>query len=603
VSENGQLPLEGPGFEDAEAVVSESAPAPDPADNAPATESETDASGELVAEQPTPIEPERVDDAVGSVTDVPIAPAGGEAADDGTEETGTGTADEPVDTEAVPATTSVPADAPTTLYFLTNRMNLNGVLSSRLVAPRDSFGKYYADLLDRCPGWVPLLTQPPGQDLVDAVLAERGAGAPVIIEFPPSVAGTQRLDVRVVYVPAVALADAIAIHFREERDLREHRARGYGNVHPHDDLLRVTPALFAGATSTASTIAAPGRAASVDWQRVDRIRGAVNAAVAAAGSGEQLAMAAAFLGAVKLPATMPLPDWMSWHELDDHGSPDDRIRPDQSVADHVVFHAAYDALGKCDATESWSPNAVLDEVAAGIQTSGLPADLLEAVLQNLQRVRSIVDVEVDFEPFRPNARALVGAKSLLLVLLRPDLGELIAWPQQETGADDATHVTAAVLAGRLRGLSRETTHVRTVALDDLTAAWAIRIAHGEAVGLGHVQFTANTRATALEVNGAELLAREPLMPDAVAKYRKIAAAEREDARINVCRAMGWPVEHRIELPGGAAVKRTESRITISTPSEISLVETVAEEPFLQQLAALNGDARRRVLSALDVRAR
>ncbi|WP_434447603.1 hypothetical protein [Lentzea sp. E54] len=595
MSEDGQLHLEGLGIEEGKPVVPEGAAEPDLADNASAAEPEAEASGEVVADA----ELELVDDdAVGAATEIPIKPAAVEAADDVAAGASARTAEEPVETETAQAVTSAAVDAPTALYFLTNRMNLNGVLSSRLVAPRESFGKYYADLLDRCPGWVPLLTQPPDQDLIDAVLAERGAGAPVIIEFPLSVAGKQPLDVPAVYVPAVALAEAIAIHFREERDLREHAARGYSNVHPHDDLLKVTPALFAGASSAGTTIVAPSEAASIDWQRIDRIRGAVNAAVAAAGSGEQLAVAAAFLGAVKFPATVTLPGWISWLELDDHSAPDDRIGPD-----HVGFRAMYDALGKRDAAEAWSPNAILDEVDAGIQTYGLPADLLETVDRNLKRVRSIVNVEVDFEPFRSNARALVSAKSLLLVLMRPDLGELLAWPQQETGADDITRVTAAVLAGRLRGLSREAIHLRTVALDDLTAAWAVRVAHGKAVALSGVQFTANTRGTALKVDGVELEAREPLMQDAVAKYRKIAEAKREAARIKVCRAMGWPVEHRIEVPEGAAVTSDQTGIIVSTPSEVSIVASVVEEPFVQQLAALSGDARRRALSALDVRRR
>jgi hypothetical protein len=603
VSEDGQLPLEGL-TEEGKPVVPESAAAPDLADDAPAAESETEATGEVVAEQRTEAEPELVDDdAVGSATEIPTKPAAVEAADDVAAGSGASTAEKPVETEAVPAATSAAVDAPTALYFLTNRMNLNGVLSSRLVAPRESFDKYYADLLDHCPSWVPLLTQPPGQDLIDVVLAERGAGAPVIIEFPLGLAGKQPLDVPAVYVPAVALSEAIAIHFREERDLREHRARGYSNVHPHEDLLKVTPALFADASSAGNTIAALREAPSINWQRIDRIRGAVNAAVAAAGSGEQLAVAAAFLGAAKFPATVTLPDWISWRELDDHGAPDDRIGPDQSVADHVGFRAVYDALGRRDSTEAWSPNIILDEVATSIQASGLPADLLDAVMRTLQRVRSIVNIEVDFEPFRPNGRALVSAKSLLLVLLRPDLGELLAWPQQETGADDVTRVTAAVLAGRLRGLSREAIHLRSIALDDLTAAWAVQVAHEKAVALSGVQFTANTHGTALKVDGVELGAREPLMPDAVAKYRKIAEAMREAARIKVCRAMGWPVEHRIEVPEGAAVTSSESEISISTPSEVSMVARVAEEPFVQQLAALSGDARRRALSALDARRR
>lgn len=603
MSEDGLLPLEGLGTEEDKSVVPGDAAVPDPADKDPATESETEARGEVVAEQDTEAEPEPVDDdTVVPATAIPIKPVT-VVADDGAAEAGITTAEEPVQTEAVPAATSAAADTSTALYFLTNRMNLNGVLSSRLVAPRESFGKYYADLLDRCPGWVPLLTQPPGQDLIDAVLAERGAGAPVIIEFPLSVAGEQPLDVPVVYVPAVGLAEAIAIHLREERDVREHGARGYSNVHPHEDLLKVSAAQFAGASSAGSIIAAPPEAASIDWQRIDRIRGAVNAAVAAAGSGEELAVAAAFLGAEKFPATVTLPEWVSWRELNDHGAPDDRIGPDQSLADHVGFRAVYDALGRCDATEAWSPNAILDEVATGIRASGLPTDLLDAVMRNLQRVRSIVNVEVDFEPFRPNARAMVSAKSLLLVLLRPDLGELLAWPQHDTGADDATRVTAAVLAGRLRGLSREAIHLRSIALDDLTAAWAVEVAHGKAVALSGVQFTANARGTALKVDGVELEAREPLMPDVVAKYRKIAEAKREAARIKVCRAMGWPVEHRIVVPEDAAVTSSESGITISTPNEVSMVASVAEEPFVQQLSALSGDVRRRALSALDARKR
>ncbi|MFJ5989262.1 hypothetical protein [Lentzea sp. NPDC092896] len=574
MSEDGRLPLEGLGTDAGKDVVLEGTAAPDSPENA-------DASGagegvEVPPEPRTDREPVPVDDGTVGLT-----------------------AEVPVGIEAAPTGPSDVALVPTALYFLTNRMNLNGVLSSRLVAPRESFGKYYSDLLDHCPGWVPLLTRPPGRELVDAVLAERGAGAPVIIEFPLSVAGRRQLDVPAVFVRAVALAEAIAIHFRDERDLREHAARGYSNVHPHDHLLKVTPALFADGSS--SIIAAPSEAAPIDWRRIDRIRGAVNAAVSAADSGEQLAVAAAYLGAVKFPATLTVPDWMSWRELNDHGAPDARMELDRSVTDHVGFRVVYDTIGKHDAGDAWDPNVILDKVAAGIQTAGLPADLLEAVMRNLQRVRSIVNVEVDFEPFRHNVRALVSAKSLLLVLLRPDLGELLAWPQQETGADEGTRVTAAVLAGRLRGLSREAIDLRSVALDDLSADWVVRVAHGKSTALGGVQFTANTRGTVLKVDGRELKAHDALMKDVVAKYRKITEVKREAARIKVCRAMGWPVEHHIAVPEGAAVTSTESGITVSTSMEVSVVASVAEEPFVQRLAALSGEARRQALSALDVR--
>src|SRR6185437_1000463 len=98
-----------------------------------------------------------------------------------------------------------------------------------------------------------------------------------------------------------------------------------------------------------------------------------------------------------------------------------------------------------DVSEAWSPNEVLDAVEARVREADLADDAVDAIIRNLGRVRSIVNVEVDFEPFRQSGRALVSAKALLLVLLRPELDELLAWPEDETGADDATRIVAAVL--------------------------------------------------------------------------------------------------------------------------------------------------------------
>ena len=175
--------------------------------------------------------------------------------------------------------------------------------------------------------------------------------------------------------------------------------------------------------------------------------------------------------------------------------PDARPQPDSALPDHVGFRAAYEVLGERDVTEAWSPNEVLDAVEARVRKAGLADDAADAMVRNLGRVRSIVNVEVDFEPFRPSARALVSAKALLLVLLRQELDQLLAWSDEETGADDATRIVAAVLAGRLRGLSRESTELRSLELDDLTAAWAVRVASGGSASLGRAQFVANSRGT------------------------------------------------------------------------------------------------------------
>ncbi|HXH78424.1 hypothetical protein [Nocardioides sp.] len=510
---------------------------------------------------------------------------------------------EPTSMRPVAPQGEVTVSHPTALYFLTNRMNLNGVLSSRLVAPRESYGKYYIDLLEQVPGWVPLLAQSPSQALIEAVTAERGAGTPVLIEFPVSVVKTAELKASVVYLPALALSQAVAIHFREERDLREHRARGYKNVHPHDELLKVTPDLFAGDGHGQVVLTAPVDPSQVSWKRIDRIRGAINGALAAVQSGEQLAVAAAFLGEVKFPASVSLPDWISWREVDDHDTAPDCLAPDVGVPDHVGFRAVYEVLGDQDATVAWSPNAVLDTVASRIREAGLEAESADALIRNLQRVRSIVNVEVDFEPFRPTARALVSAKALLLVLLRSELEELLAWSDEQTGADDLTRVTAAVLAGRLRGLSRESTTLRSLALDDLTADWAVRVARGEAGALGQVRFSATARGTSLKLDGVELSGQGAFLPDPMAKYKKVADAKKEAVRIAVSRAVGWPVTHRINVPSDAATSEDGGVLTIRTPGEVELAVSVDEEEFLAKLDSLGGSAKHLALAAFDLRKR
>ena len=597
MTEDDQLPFEGPSGDQNDQ------PAPDPAkepDAAAGSEPRV-AEGIDQADEPT--------DPPAPAPDEPRGELGDEPPSAKNDVAGESAAPEP-DAVATPGgelaardvrgSTAV-APAAESLYFLTNRMNLNGVLSSRLVAPRESFQKYYSDLLQQTPGWVPLLTHVPTATQIDAVTSERGAGTPVIIEFPREVVGKSRPDESTVYVPAVALSEAVGIHLPSARDLREHQARVYSNVHAHDDLLRVTPELFESEAADPETLTPPSASPEVDWRNIDRIRGAVNAALAAANSGEQLALVAAMLGAAKLPATVSVPPWLGWSDIDDHATPDARPQPDNALPDHVGFRAAYDVLGERDVAEAWSPNDVLDAVEARVREADLAADAVDAMVRNLGRVRSIVNVEVDFEPFRPSTRALISAKALLLVLLRQELDQLLAWPDNETGADDATRIVAAVLAGRLRGLSRESTGLRSLELDDLTAAWAVRVAKGRPAPLGRAKFVANSRGTSLKIDGIEASAQDALLPDLVSKYRKIAEARKEATRVRVSRVMGWPVEHHIQVPDGATVETSDSVITVATPAEVALIATVEEERFVHRLAALTGSERRGAAAALAAR--
>lgn len=594
MTEDDQLPFDGPsddqqnqstlGAGDASAEAEVASTANDRHDHGDASMAvDAPAAEEPIAERseqpPTPEEPAVVAQPADSATVL------------------TGTSERSASGAAV-SSSGVPAH---TVYFLTNRMNLNGILSSRLVAPRESFQKYYADLLQQTPGWVPLLRDAPAPAHIEAVTSERGAGAPVLVEFPLDALGKVKLDAPIVYVPAIALSEAVAIHLPSERDLREHRARGYSNIHPHDHLLRVTPELFQSGASDVITLSPASPAPAIDWRSIDRIRGAINAAFASVTSGEQLVLAAALVGATKLPATVNVPAWFGWVDLDDHAAPDTRPAPDSARPDHVGFRAAYDVLGDRDVSEAWSPNEVLDAVENRVREAGLADDAADAMVRNLGRVRSIVNVEVDFEPFRPSTRALVSAKALLLVLLRQELDQLLAWPHDETGADDATRIVAATLAGRLRGLARESVDLRSLALDDLTAAWAVRVARGGSASLGKAQFGANNRGTTLKISGVEVASHAALLPDLVSKYQKTAEARKEALRIKVSRAMGWPVEHRVQIPDGASVEADEARITIATSGEVVVEVAVDEDGFVRRLQSLTGSERRRAAEAFATR--
>lgn len=470
------------------------------------------------------------------------------------------------------------------LYFLTNRMNLNSVLSSRVLAPRESFYKHYADLLDLSPGWVPVLTSPPSAALLERVVAERGAGAPVLIELSEEALRGRPADGSVIYLPAAQFTDVKAIHFRDKRSLREHQARNYGNVHPHDHLLVLSPELFESDTYVDIAIEPPGKAPRADWLDLDRVRGAVSAALAAADTGESLAVTAGLLGITEFSSDVFLPSWLSWRELSGDTEPP-LSETDEEVADRLIFQSAYRVLGRCDRTESWRPIEVLDAVRADIATADYSDRVQRSTERNLRYIREIVNIERDFEPFRNRRRQHVAAKALLMVLLRPDLGQLLEWSTAETGANDTTRVAAAVLAGRLRGLARESVENRNLAMDDLTASWAVGVAEGMPQPLGAARFITDDTRSALLIDEIEVCTSPPLVPDPFPLYEALDTGDRHSARIAASRRFGWPVEVRVQVPPDATIKNDESLITITTAGDVQIEMHVDEQVFKERLDA------------------
>lgn len=494
------------------------------------------------------------------------------------------------------------------LYFLTNRMNLNTILGSRLIAPREAYLKHYADLLDLTPRWVPLLTAAPAKEHLDIVTRERGSGSPVLVELSGDVVKAARRvsDDGVVYLHAATMADARAIHFPDERSLREHRARIYSNVHPHEDLVRVTPALFSG-DGVEVEIVSPGGTPSPDWRRVDRIRGAANAVVNYAISSGRLALAAALLGETVDDPGVELPGWLTWTELDDHEHAQREGAP--RSPDAVTFAAAYSVLADFDIAGSWSPGAVLNAVVERVEDVSLSDDDRALVMRNLQRVRQLVDAEVEFEPFRSTASALMSAKALILVLLRPDLGDLLAWSCSATGADEVTELVAAVFAGRLRGVAREAVELRSIQFDDATASWAVQVADDPKAVRPRIDLVWDGP----QVTVASGAAPEDASPSApvevavasslVSAYSELGSRSRAAARLRVARRMGWPVTTVVKVPAGSDVALEGSAINVVGVDAVKLSDSISEQDFLALAATVASDRVDEALMALHPRRR
>ncbi len=482
-------------------------------------------------------------------------------------------------------------DAGRRYFYVTNRLNLNGILSSRIVAPREAYDKYYLDLLDRCPGWVPLLSAAPPPSVVNAVAVERGSGGPVIVEFTGKIRGlVAGDDSDYVYIPAVPLSEAVAIHLPDKKSLRELRARSYKNVYDYDDLVRVTPELFAGDTAVRDPVV-PAAAHSIDWQMVDRVRGAVSAAISAAESGEQLALVARCLGAAISEGvaddTIP---WLNWAVLNDlDTSTGDSVTSNATEPDLLLFKAAYDVIARTDASKDWSPGTFVDAVTQALDPSSTESVRAE-IDRNLARVRQIINVEEEFKPFSGKG-GLTSAKAMLLLSLRVDLAQLNSWPSDETGADDATRIVAAVFAGRLRGLSREDTATRSKEFDDITARWAVGLATARNSTLGDVSFVAEDDRTELIVDGAVIRRAEALLPDPIRLYNAVEKSERDDVRLKVASIMKWPIATIIRIIGDYEARKIESGAEIVTRDAVEFDQNVDEADFLRWLSETRRDRK------------
>jgi len=467
-------------------------------------------------------------------------------------------------------------------YLLTNQMNLNGILSSRLIGPRVAFGKYYQDPLELTGGVPALLPSAPHQDLV-AYATERTRSGPALLEvvLARPLAGVTTVD-------AVPVRAVRAVHVPDEKQRRALVARKYNNVRPGTVRFTVSPELFVGSI-TAADLAAAAAAAAVgttalpvdSWPVVDRVRGASSAAVAGAADPVGVEWALSMLDARSVE------DWMARFASDEVFDSD---------SEKAIARAAARVFISSDVQRAWDPAAVLAAVSDDPGITSLSSFERNIVVSNIETVATIVSGHREFLPFSTTTRGLRIAKALLLALLRHDLVEQLSWPSAETGADQVTRQVAATLTGLLRGLSREVISVRSDLVDDLTAQRMSPVVVAE---FGLSELSARIQKSAdeflLTISG-EIVARAERRIDPLALFDATDPSRAESVGAAIARALNDPslevvivtapsVELR-SLPGvpvavtfrGGAVVTTEvdrvalrARLQSLTDQEVRLV--------------------------------
>lgn len=127
-------------------------------------------------------------------------------------------------------------------WLPTNRYNLVAIQASRLVRPLQGYRKYYADILDLKPGYVPLLREPPAEDILDYCSRETPQAWPVLLEL-----GLPELEKEAIATTGMIPASRIiAVHCRSTGELEEIRQHEYENTAGSSLPFQVSPHLFGG---------------------------------------------------------------------------------------------------------------------------------------------------------------------------------------------------------------------------------------------------------------------------------------------------------------------------------------------------------------------
>jgi hypothetical protein len=430
------------------------------------------------------------------------------------------------------------------VFVLTNRNNILDFLSGGMITPAAGISKYYVDVSATAAGRVPVFGSrvPYSQSL-----EETPSSFPVAIELdlaklsatpipsfsegevpsntPVGIAGI------LAWAPAgvIPTSAALAIHFRSDVEKSEYQAREFANIPNIPVRLSVDRELFSNEDHFVNTILRwlrslpdPQPQMGAQLRTLDREAGALAlVAHVIRGTAEHLGdfgqLITADLNASpganrgsKRPKRQKRAV-ATTSAVSKHGLPiwltaqlSGKEIPTAETTEAIVFGAAAEVFQNVDVREAWRPLEQLDAIEDSALAKLLNDEAKAEVNRNIEAVRAVVRLDRDFRPLN-TGKGLESAKAMLMVLLRPEPTNLLAWDRAESGASDDVLAGAAYLSGMLNGHKRLPVSLRFENLDLLLAErTAGRLALPETLWSGPAKRDVQVRGSSEASEGGDL---------------------------------------------------------------------------------------------------
>lgn len=374
-------------------------------------------------------------------------------------------------------------------WFYTNRYNLIETLSTGLLKPRAGYQKYYKDLLDLCPGYLPLFWRPQPSG-VHSYGGTDSTAFPVALEIDPErLAATigamprpnepapvgARGNVDIIIVRGVIPLSAVrTIHFRSETERKEHQARRYTNVPEQVPKNLVSPHIFGSEDASQSSdvlneissLPDLDEPSANDFTDASSIAGGI--ALASHFAPDPVGFASRIVQSVEAVQPLSTDSGFAWLEriiVSIIAENEAITGPDP---DERLFIAIARAI-RYEPRDSWRPVQFLRALLDKVGGPDVPETSPPTIGKYIEKIIGIAEGFEEVPPF--TGKGLISARGLLLYSLGAEPTAVDRWPMSIAHPDELSCAAGAFFVGLRSGRARLSTERRPQDIDRVLLRW------------------------------------------------------------------------------------------------------------------------------------